>query len=100
MEETKDVLRLCEEPAVELLMKAGGLRLVETGECLECEEEKAPGEKQLACLNEKFEERFLKKKKKKSAFASQAKCTEATSKDSIGPQATECGFEHLHFQGG
>lgn len=65
MEETKDVLRLCEEPAVELLMKAGGLRLVETGECLECEEEKAPGEKQLACLNEKFEERFLKKKKKK-----------------------------------
>lgn len=43
LEETKDVLRLREEPAVELLMKAGGLRLVETGECLECEEEKAPG---------------------------------------------------------
>lgn len=50
-------------------------------------------------MNEKFEEKFMKEKKK-SAFASQAKCTEATSEDSIGPQATECGFEHLHFQGG
>lgn len=67
---------------------------------MEFDQEKAPGrdssrEKQRAGLNEKSDESFIEK-----VSLCKSSQVSRSHQDRVGPQATECGFEHLHFRGG